>query len=181
MGDFVHRRTDGRDRGRSYSEVPIAFGRHVLRLACAELGRTRDECRAESRRLGKREIAIAGRRVQGIVPAPEPNHAIRAVIDEAIRAREAGESKVIPSNLCGHGRHAGHGSEDQDRGTGAILGARSHSRPRTTTNAHVTRAPVLGMKADPPHRSERLIETYGSDVQLVANRGSNKTLQNADY
>jgi tryptophan synthase beta chain len=37
------------------------------------------------------------------VPAPEPNHAIRAVIDEAIRAREAGESKVIPFNLCGHG------------------------------------------------------------------------------
>jgi len=53
--------------------------------------------------VGKREIAIAGRRVQGIVPAPEPNHAIRAVIDEAIRAREAGESKVILFNLCGHG------------------------------------------------------------------------------
>src|SRR5215216_391065 len=84
-------------------EVPIAFGRHVLRLACAELSRTRNERRAESRPLGKREIAIAGRRVQGIVPAPEPNHAIRAVIDEAIRAREAGESKVIPFNLCGHG------------------------------------------------------------------------------
>jgi hypothetical protein len=85
-------------------EVPIAFGRHVLRLTRAELGRTWDECRAESRPLGKREIAIAGRRVQGIVPAPEPNHAIRAVIDEAIRAREAGESKVIPFNLCGHGQ-----------------------------------------------------------------------------
>jgi hypothetical protein len=74
-------------------EVPIGFGRHVLRLACAELGRTRDECRAESRPLGKREIAIAGRRVQGIVPAPEPNHAIRAVIEEAIRTRLGG---------CGH-------------------------------------------------------------------------------
>jgi tryptophan synthase beta chain len=42
-------------------------------------------------------------RAQGIVPAPEPNHAIRAVIDEAILAREAGESKVILFNLCGHG------------------------------------------------------------------------------
>jgi hypothetical protein len=84
-------------------EVPIAFGRQVLRLAFAELGRPRDECRAESRPLGKREIAIAGRRAQGIVPAPERNHAIRAVIEEAIRAREAGESKVIPFNLCGHG------------------------------------------------------------------------------
>jgi hypothetical protein len=84
-------------------EVPIAFGRQVLRLACTELGRPRDECRAESCPLRKGEIAIAGRRVQGIVPAPEPNHAIRAVIDEAIRAREAGESKVIPFNRCGHG------------------------------------------------------------------------------
>ena len=75
-------------------EVPIAYGRQVLHLACAELGRTWDECRAESRPVGKCQIAIACRRVQGIVPAPERNHAIRAVIDEAIRAREAGESKV---------------------------------------------------------------------------------------
>ena len=59
--------------------------------------------RAESRPLGKREIAIADRRVQGIVPAPEPATPSGRVIDEAIRAREAGESKVIPFNLCGHG------------------------------------------------------------------------------
>jgi hypothetical protein len=82
---FVHRRTDGRDRGRSYRRDPNRLRPSCPRLACAELGRTRDECRAESRPLGKREIAIAGRRVQGIVPAPKPNHAIRAVIDEAIR------------------------------------------------------------------------------------------------
>jgi hypothetical protein len=43
--------------------------------------------RAESRPLGKREIAIAGRRVQGIVPAPEPTTPSGRVIDEAIRAR----------------------------------------------------------------------------------------------
>src|SRR5687768_5829566 len=43
-------------------EVPIAFGRQVLRLPCAELGRARDECRAESRPLSKCEIAIVGRR-----------------------------------------------------------------------------------------------------------------------
>jgi hypothetical protein len=83
-------------------EVAIAFGRHVLRLACAELGRMRDECRAESHLLGKREIAIAGRREHDLARI-QPNHAIRAVIDEAIRAREAGESKVILFNLCGHG------------------------------------------------------------------------------
>jgi DNA-binding transcriptional LysR family regulator len=65
-------------------EVAIAFGRHVLRLACAELGRMRDECRAESRPLGKREIAIADRREHDLARI-QPNHAIRAVIDEAIR------------------------------------------------------------------------------------------------
>jgi tryptophan synthase beta chain len=37
------------------------------------------------------------------VPAPEPSHAIAAVIDEAIRCREEGKKKVILFNLCGHG------------------------------------------------------------------------------
>jgi hypothetical protein len=103
VGDFVHRRTDGRDRGRSYRRSPNRLRPSCPASGLRELGRTRNECRAESRPLGKREIAIAGRRVQGIVPAPEPNHAIRAVIDEAIRAREAGESKVIPSTSADTG------------------------------------------------------------------------------
>jgi tryptophan synthase beta chain len=49
------------------------------------------------------EAATTFARTQGIVPAPEPSHAIRAVIDEAIVARETGEEKVILFNLCGHG------------------------------------------------------------------------------
>jgi tryptophan synthase beta chain len=40
---------------------------------------------------------------QGIVPAPEPSHAIKGAIDEALAAREAGEERVILFNLCGHG------------------------------------------------------------------------------
>jgi tryptophan synthase beta chain len=40
---------------------------------------------------------------EGIIPAPEPAHAIRAVIDEAHAAREAGEERVILFGLCGHG------------------------------------------------------------------------------
>ena len=43
-------------------EVPIAFSRQVPGLAYAELSRTWDECRAESRPLGKREITVVGRR-----------------------------------------------------------------------------------------------------------------------
>jgi len=49
------------------------------------------------------EAGVQFARTQGILPAPEPNHAIRAVIDEAVAAREAGEEKVILFNLCGHG------------------------------------------------------------------------------
>ena len=49
------------------------------------------------------EAAIRFSRTEGIIPAPEPAHAIRAVIDEALLAREAGEERVILFNLCGHG------------------------------------------------------------------------------
>ena len=49
------------------------------------------------------EAGVQFAKAQGIIPAPEPNHAIRAVIDEAVAAREAGEDKVILFNLCGHG------------------------------------------------------------------------------
>jgi tryptophan synthase beta chain len=49
------------------------------------------------------EAALQFARTEGIIPAPEPSHAIRVVIDEAIRCRERGESKTIAFVLCGHG------------------------------------------------------------------------------
>ena len=49
------------------------------------------------------EAAVLFGRTEGIVPAPEPSHAIRVAVDEAIQAREAGESRTILFNLCGHG------------------------------------------------------------------------------
>jgi tryptophan synthase beta chain len=42
-------------------------------------------------------------RAEGILPAPEANHAVRGAIDEAIKCREEGKSRVILFNLCGHG------------------------------------------------------------------------------
>lgn len=42
-------------------------------------------------------------RIEGILPAPEANHAVAATIREAIRCREEGKSEVIAFNLCGHG------------------------------------------------------------------------------
>src|SRR4051812_15183650 len=47
--------------------------------------------------------AVRFARIEGIIPAPEPAHAIRAAMDEAEAAREAGEERVILFNLCGHG------------------------------------------------------------------------------
>jgi tryptophan synthase beta chain len=49
------------------------------------------------------EAAVRFARSEGIIPAPEPAHAIRAVLDEALAAREAGEERVILFGLCGHG------------------------------------------------------------------------------
>jgi tryptophan synthase beta chain len=42
-------------------------------------------------------------RTVGIIPAPETNHAIAQVVEEARKAKEAGEEKVILFNFSGHG------------------------------------------------------------------------------
>jgi tryptophan synthase beta chain len=40
---------------------------------------------------------------EGIIPAPEPSHAIKGVVDEALRCKQTGEAKTILFVLCGHG------------------------------------------------------------------------------
>ena len=49
------------------------------------------------------EAGVLFARTEGIVPAPESNHAVRAAIDEAVKAREEGTSPTILFNLSGHG------------------------------------------------------------------------------
>ena len=49
------------------------------------------------------EAAVQFARAEGIIPAPESAHAIRAAIDEALDAKEKGEKRVILFNLSGHG------------------------------------------------------------------------------
>ena len=59
---------------------------------------------AEARQ--QRECFAAGvqfARAEGIVPAPEPTHALAAVIDQARQCAESGEERVILMALCGHG------------------------------------------------------------------------------
>jgi len=49
------------------------------------------------------ESAIQFARTEGIIPAPEPAHAIKVVIDEALKCKESGQKKVIVLGLSGHG------------------------------------------------------------------------------
>jgi tryptophan synthase beta chain len=58
------------------------------------VAKTQDECFA---------AGVQFARTEGIVPAPEPTHAIAATIEEALRCKASGESKVILTALCGHG------------------------------------------------------------------------------
>jgi tryptophan synthase beta chain len=49
------------------------------------------------------QAALQFARAEGIVPAPEPAHALRGAINAALAAKETGEKKVILVGVCGHG------------------------------------------------------------------------------
>jgi tryptophan synthase beta chain len=60
----------------------------------------------EARAYRQKECFDAGvqfARAEGILPAPEANHAVKGAIDEALRCKKEGKSQVILFNLCGHG------------------------------------------------------------------------------
>ncbi|MQA63067.1 MAG: TrpB-like pyridoxal phosphate-dependent enzyme [Actinophytocola sp.] len=59
----------------------------------------------EATAVAQQECFAAGvrfARAEGIIPAPEPTHALAACIEEALRCKETGEEKVILTALCGH-------------------------------------------------------------------------------
>jgi tryptophan synthase beta chain len=65
-----------------------------------------DEGILSPRSVRQREVFEAGillARTEGIIPAPETNHALAAVIEEARKATEEGKEKVILFNWSGHG------------------------------------------------------------------------------
>ena len=49
------------------------------------------------------EAGVTFGKQEGIIPAPEGNHAVKGAIDAALECKEKGESKTILFNLCGHG------------------------------------------------------------------------------
>jgi tryptophan synthase beta chain len=68
---------------------------HIYELGLIEaVAKPQSECFAAGLRFA---------RTEGIVPAPEPTHAVAAAIEEALRCKETGEEKVILIALCGHG------------------------------------------------------------------------------
>jgi tryptophan synthase beta chain len=65
-----------------------------------------DQGLIEARAVPQKELfasAIQFAKSEGIVPAPEPSHALKVVIDEALKCKQSGEQKTILFNLCGHG------------------------------------------------------------------------------
>ena len=78
---------------RYHGMAPIICHLHKLGLI---------EARAEHQ-VATFKAAVTFARAEGIIPAPEPSHAIKSAIDEALRCKETGESKTILFLLCGHG------------------------------------------------------------------------------
>ena len=80
------------------------------------------------------EAGVQFARAEGIVPAPESCHAIRAAIDEALKCKATGEPKVILFNLTGHGhfdmaaydRYFSGQLEDYEYPAGAIAASLEH-------------------------------------------------------
>src|SRR5438105_4470323 len=90
--------------GHTFVPAPVHAGGLRYHGDAPSLSRLVREGLMEARAYTQNQVFEAGvqfAQTQGIVPAPEPSHAVRAVIDEAVKAREAGEEKVILFNLCG--------------------------------------------------------------------------------
>jgi predicted alternative tryptophan synthase beta-subunit len=85
------------------------------------------------------EAGVMFARAEGILPAPEPSHAIRATIDEALAAKEAGEARVILFNLCGHGHFDLSAYERYLDGT-----LEDYEYPKEKVEAALAALPVVG-------------------------------------
>lgn len=78
------------------------------------------------------EAGVFFSRTEGIVPAPEANHAIAVAIREALAAKEAGEQKTILFNLCGHGHFDMAAYQDYFAGN-----LKDHSLPQETIDRSI--------------------------------------------
>ncbi|MGZ5327494.1 MAG: TrpB-like pyridoxal phosphate-dependent enzyme [Actinomycetota bacterium] len=105
--------------GHDFVPAPVHAGGLRYHGDAASLSMLVHEGHMEARAYTQNQIFEAAKlfaSTQGILPAPEPSHAIKGAIDEAIAAREAGEERVILFNLCGHGHFDMQAYDDFNRG-----------------------------------------------------------------
>jgi tryptophan synthase beta chain len=92
--------------GHNFVPAPIHAGGLRYHGAGAIVSQLLKDRLIEARAHGQLECFDAGvkfARSEGIIPAPEANHGIATVVQEAMQARKEGRKKVIVFNLCGHG------------------------------------------------------------------------------
>ncbi len=92
--------------GHDFIPAPIHAGGLRYHGKAPTLGVLSQEKRLETRAYNQVEVFDAAKlfiKTEGTIPAPEPAHAIKGVVDEALRCKKTGEEKTILFLLCGHG------------------------------------------------------------------------------
>ncbi|MEM3437726.1 MAG: TrpB-like pyridoxal phosphate-dependent enzyme [Nitrososphaerales archaeon] len=92
--------------GHEFIPAPIHAGGLRYHGIAPTISILSQEKKLETRAYDQVEVFNAARlfaKTEGIIPAPEPSHAIKGVIDEALKCKETGEEKTILFLLCGHG------------------------------------------------------------------------------
>jgi tryptophan synthase beta chain len=92
--------------GHDFIPAPIHAGGLRYHGIAPTISRLVSEKKMETRAYNQVEVFDAAKifiQSEGIIPAPEPAHAIKGAVDEALRCKETGEKKTILFLLCGHG------------------------------------------------------------------------------
>jgi len=92
--------------GHDFIPAPIHAGGLRYHGIAPTISLLASEKKVETQAYNQLEVFDAAKlfiKTEGIIPAPEPSHAIKGAIDEAMRCKETGEEKVILFLLCGHG------------------------------------------------------------------------------
>jgi tryptophan synthase beta chain len=92
--------------GHTFIPAPIHAGGLRYHGMAPTVSLMKEEGEVQSRAYNQVETFEAAKlfaQTEGIIPAPEPSHAIKGAIDEALKCKETGEEKTIVFLLCGHG------------------------------------------------------------------------------
>ena len=92
--------------GHDFMPAPIHAGGLRYHGMSAQISAIKEAGLIEAVNVKQRSIfdaAVHFSRAEGIIPAPEPSHAIYQAMQEALACKESGEAKTIVFNLCGHG------------------------------------------------------------------------------